>query len=58
MNINVKHWSDNTLNAKLHYTNWYSSLALTVAPAESANHALVTFKLNFMASPVTVEATY
>lgn len=51
-------WSGNALNAKLHYTNWYSSLALTVAPAESANHALVTFKLNFMGSPVTVGATF
>ena len=51
-------WTGSTLNVKVHYTNWYSSLALTISPGDSGNNARVTFKLNFMGSPVTVEATY
>ena len=48
--------ADNTLEIKIHYTNWYSSLLLDLAPTE--NNCEVTFKLNYQYAPQTVEASW
>lgn len=50
--------NDGCLNVKIHYTNWYSSLALTVTPGSTPDSATVTFKLNYMGAPVNVAGTF
>lgn len=48
-------WADGTLDVKLHFTHWYSSLSLKIKPA--GDRFEVTMKLNYEGAPATFTAT-